>query len=163
MSKNKPVNDPLEAAKVGKDAPKKSGWGKNKGKDKSSPKMAPPPEVRQAAPAPLPPAPTPPPAPAPAPVKEAAAPTPPAEPEPAPVKEAVAPPSPVAPAPAAEEVVAAPVGVLKFRVRKTRSFSRNGQMTVLKEGSVISSQHYGGMPGIEKLRSSGLELDLVEG
>ncbi len=47
----------------------------------------------------------------------------------------------------------------KFRVIADCTFSRNGHVTKLSAGSVISAQHYGGMPGIEKMMSGGLQLE----
>lgn len=47
----------------------------------------------------------------------------------------------------------------KFRVLANCTFSRNGHVTKLKAGSVISAQHYGGMPGIKKLMDGGLQLE----
>lgn len=127
----KPVNDPLESAKVGSDTPKKSGWGKSK-------KKAAAPEAT-------------------APVEAATESKPNADGTPA-----------VAPAPLPEPPKAAgpkptPKGIFKFKVLKTRRISRNGQVTKLKAGTVISSQHYGGMASIEKLKDCGVEMEPVEG
>lgn len=47
----------------------------------------------------------------------------------------------------------------KFRVLANCTFSRNGHVTKLKVGAVISAQHYGGLPGIEKMRDGGLQLE----
>lgn len=126
MSK-KPVNDPLESAKISQDAPKKSGWGRSKketnGDANDADVMATPAEVD----VPVTPKP------------ERPAVHAPAEPKPT------------------------PTGVFKFKVTKTTVFSFKGQMTKLKEHAVISSQHYGGMPGIEKLKAAGVPLEPVEG
>ncbi len=128
MSKKTPINDPLESAKVGKDAPKKSGWGRGKSKAKAT-------AVEEA-------------------VVETSAPAPAATPEPV-----APPPVPVAVAPTGPK----PTPPQKFKVLKTQRISRNGQITSLKKDSIVSSQHYGGMPGIEELRASGVELEKLEG
>jgi hypothetical protein len=123
MSK-KPINDPLESAKISQDAPKKRGWGRSNKEDgdNSSDEMA----VPAAVDVPVTPKPE-------RPVVHAA-------PEPKP----------------------APAGVFKFKVVKTTMFSYGGQMTRLKADSVISSQHYGGMPGIEKIKAAGVLLEPIE-
>ena len=100
MSK-KPVNDPLESAKVSKDAPKKTGWGKRK-------------EKKEAA----------------ASVEETA------------VETSTPEPEPLAPVPAPVKNVGTPPGITKLKV-----------------GTVISSQHYGGMAGIDRLKDCGVELE----
>ena len=113
---SKPINDPLEAAKVSNESSKKKGWGKKK---KAAEEKAP--EVQAEAP----------------------------KPEPAPVAEAPKP-------------KVTPAGISKFRIVKSCIFSRNGQVTKLAEGSVISSQHYGGMPGIEKMQANGVAMEKLE-
>jgi colicin import membrane protein len=51
----------------------------------------------------------------------------------------------------------------KYRVIATCKFSRGGYVTKLKAGSVISSQQYGGEPGILKLKNAGVQLEKLKG
>lgn len=61
---------------------------------------------------------------------------------------------------AAEAPAAAPIR--RFKVLKKITVSMHGSITVLNKGSIMSSQHYGGMPGIEKLIKDGVELEPIE-
>lgn len=61
---------------------------------------------------------------------------------------------------AAETPEAAPIR--RFKVLKKITVSMHGSITVLNYGSIMSSQHYGGMAGIEALIKSGVELEPIE-
>ncbi len=65
---------------------------------------------------------------------------------------------------AKQEAPAAPAAapIRRFKVLKKITVSMHGSITVLNYGSIISSQHYGGMPGIEKLVKDGVELEPTE-
>lgn len=51
----------------------------------------------------------------------------------------------------------------KYKIANTKTVSTSGGgMTTMKQGSIISAHHFGGVPGIARLRDAGLILELVE-
>ncbi len=65
--------------------------------------------------------------------------------------------------PAAKEAPAAPgARPSRFKVTERINVSMDGFVTTLNKGTIISSQHYGGMPGIEKLKREGVEMEQLE-
>jgi len=63
---------------------------------------------------------------------------------------------------AGKKAAAKPAGIQKYRVIADCTFSRNGAVTKLKAGSVISSQHYGGPAGMEQMAKSGVQMERIE-
>ncbi len=81
----------------------------------------------------------------------------------APKKDAEAPGNKAKDEPTTSEVPSDPaVAACRFKVMKKITLSMNGSITTLNKEKVIVSQHYGGMPGIEKLKAMGVELEKLD-